>query len=50
MEDRWEVRIQTRDGREEGGGDTDEGWQRGGEVRNFNLPIIQSTIKLFDSL
>ena len=49
MEERWEVRIQTRDGREEEGGDTDEGWQRGGEVRNFNLPI-QSTIKLFDSL
>jgi hypothetical protein len=30
MKDRWEVRIQTRDGREEGGKGTDEGWKRGG--------------------
>ena len=29
MKDRWEVRIQTRDGREEGG----EGYRRGMEER-----------------
>jgi len=30
MKDRWEVRIQMRDGREEGGEGRDEGWKRGG--------------------
>ena len=30
MEERREVRVQTRDGREEGGEGTDEGWKRGG--------------------
>jgi hypothetical protein len=30
MEERREVRVQTRDEREEGGKGTDEGWKRGG--------------------
>jgi hypothetical protein len=29
MEKRREVRVETRDGREEGGEGTDEGWKRG---------------------
>ena len=29
MEERREVRVETRDGREEGGKGTDEGWKRG---------------------
>jgi hypothetical protein len=29
MEERREVRVQTRDGREERGKGTDEGWKRG---------------------
>ncbi len=30
MEERREVSVQTRDGREEGGEGTDRGWKRGG--------------------
>jgi hypothetical protein len=30
MEERREVRVQTKDGREERGKGTDEGWKRGG--------------------